>query len=478
MGGFGSGVRFRPTRLPVAELSLDLACRFQCDGMVIGPLGVLDLAAAGFAATAPEDVELPPGSVLEHVELLLREQVIWSGEATVVHSSPGRIGARFDSGMVDIYQLELQATLEGRLAALQRQRERLPADWRAAVSDVRQLLEDARSEVEAFERAGHEDPLRRSEEEARLFDRLRPSWGSAYYGALASLHEASRSLDEDARALGRSYAQSAILPLLYACPMHRRGYEKPQGYAGDYRLMELYFAQERTGDGLFGRFLHSITQGLTLCRAVVGREALMRQAVADVVTRDSLEPARVLALAAGPAIELRRLLEGEPTITRPVELILLDQDQSAHETAHRQLTRLLVERHRGSLPVTVTCLHFSVRQILKPQSAEELRVVDEVLTDLDLVYSAGLYDYLPEPVAARLTSAMYSRLRGGGRMLMGNLVEAPDTSWVMEYVLDWHLHYRTSASMLALTAGLSPSPVRSTVAADVTGHAIFLDVTR
>jgi hypothetical protein len=48
----------------------------------------------------------------------------------------------------------------------------------------------------------------------------------------------------------------------------------------------------------------------------------------------------------------------------------------------------------------------------------------------------------------------------------------------MEYVLDWHLHYRTPASMLALGAGLSPSPVRSTIAADVTGHAIFLDVTK
>jgi hypothetical protein len=303
-------------------------------------------------------------------------------------------------------------------------------------------------------------------------------WGSAYYSACAALYEASLPLAEDARALGRRDAHAARQPILYACPMHRRAYEKPQGYAGDYRLMELHFAHERSGDGLFGRFLHFVAQNYSLPRAVIAREAVLRDAVRKVLEHDSTEPARVLALAAGPAMEMRRLLEGEPTITRPVELILVDQDKSAHETAHRQLTRLLVERHQGKLPVTLTCLHFSVRQILKPKSQEEHRVVDEVLAGLDLVYCAGLYDYLPDPVATRLTSAMYSRLRPGGRMLMGNMAVGPDMTWMAEFVLDWFLHYRTPESMLHLGAGLSPLLAHQTVSADVTGHAIFLDVTK
>lgn len=475
-GAFGSGVRFRPARLSVAELSVDLACRFECDGAAIGPLAVLDLGVAGFAAAVPPGLELAPGTTLESAELLLGDSIVWSGAATVVHGGPGRFGARFDSGIVDLRQLRLQATLEGRLTVLRQQRESLPAEWRAAVSDVRQLLEDARQEVEAFERSDSQDPLRRADEEAALFDRLRPTWGAAFYASLASLHAASRSLGEPERALARSYAQAALLPLLYACPIHRRAYEKPQGYAGDYRLMELYFVS--AGDGLFGRFLHSVTRGYTLCRAVVGREALMRRAIQEVAERPSTEPARILSLAAGPAVEMRRWLEGSPVVNRPVELILLDQDPDAHETAHRELTRLLVDRHRGQLPVTVTCLHFSVRQILKPQSEEEQQVVDRVLPNLDLVYCAGLYDYLPDRVATRLTNTMYSRLRSGGRMLMGNLMEAPDTTWITEYVLDWPLTYRTHESMVSLASELEPAPLRTSIASDVTGHAIFLDVTK
>ncbi len=476
-GGFGTGVHFRPERISAADLPGDLACRFSCDGVACGPLPVLDLSSSGFALETPADFALAPGSALESLELLLHDQVIWSGRGTVMHGSPGRVGARFDSGTLDLRQLRLAATLEGRLAALREQRAGLPSEWRSAVSDLRQLIEDARLEVEEFERSGNEDPLRRSDEEGALFDRLRVRWGAEFYGAVAALHAQSKHLDARARLLGRSYAQGALMPLLYACPMHRRAYEKPLGYAGDYRMMELYFAHERTGDGLFGRFLHSISQGYSLCRAVVGRERLMRRTVQEIVERNTTEPARILSLAAGPVIELRRLLEGDPRITRPVEFILLDQDQSAHETAHRQLTRLLVERHQRALPVTVTCLHFSVRQLLKPQSVEEHRVVDQVLANLDLVYCAGLYDYLPEPVASRLTTLVYSRLRPGGRMMMGNLVEGPDLTWMMDFVLDWPLHYRTTETMLALGAGLSPTPAAMGITSDETGHAIFLDVT-
>jgi hypothetical protein len=444
-----------------------------------GPYAVLDLGNAGFAAAVPdEDPVLEPGAVLEALELSLGNRPIWSGAATVVHATPGRIGARFDSGTLDIHKLRLEATLEGRMATLQDQRERLPADWRAAVSDVRQLLEDARFEVEEFERGEHGDPLRRVDQEEELFDGLRARWGGAYYAAIAELHAQSRDLDDEQRDLGRSYATAALMPLLMACPLHRRAYEKPLGYAGDFRMMELYFAREKMGDTLFGRLLHSVAQNYTLGRAVVAREAVMRHAVRDVMRVATSTPARVLSLAAGPALELARLLEGSPEVNRPVELVLLDQDGNAHETAHRRLTRLLVERQKGALPVSVSCLHFSVRQMLKPQTAEDHRVVGTTLAGLDLVYSAGLYDYLPDPVAVRLTQIAYSKLRSGGRLLLGNLVEAPDTTWVMDFVLNWQLHYRTDESMLRLATGLSPSPSNLGITRDATGHCIFLDATR
>ncbi len=475
-GASGAAVRFRPSRLDAAEIPIGLACYFTYEGMVVGPLRVLDLSSAGFGVAPPFRVTLAPGSALESFELRLGARTLWKGDGVVVHGSEERVGGRFTSGVLDLHRLRLGATLDGRIALLHEQRERLPAEWRAAVGDVRQLLEDVRFELEEIEYAETHDPLHPRDEEAQMFEALRARWGADFYGSLARLHEMSRTLDARAAALGRSYASSMLMPLLMACPIHRRAYEKPLGYAGDYRLMELYFSREFAGEGLFGKFLHSVAQNYTLGRTVVARERVMRQAVRAAADAPGEVPVRVLALAAGPAIELRKFLEETGPLRRPVELILLDQDRGAHETAHRYLTRILLERRIPA--VTVKCVHSSVRQLLKPQTAEDVQIVGETLANLDLVYSTGLYDYLPDPVAARLTSLLYSRLRAGGRLLLGNLVETPDTTWLIDYVCGWTLLYRTEDTMLRLATGLTPSPARAKIARDSTGRCLLLDVTR
>lgn len=475
-GGYGSGVRFRPARLEAAELPANLVCTFRCDGAFVGPLTLVNLSAAGFGASAPKELALAPGSVLESLEISVGTRAIWSGDAVVVHGSGDRIGARFTSRVLDLQSLRLGATIERRLWVHEEQRERLPAAWRAAVADIRRLLEDTRLEMEDMERAESHDPLLRAEEEARLFEALQLGWGHTYYQSLAELHEMSKGFDERTTLLGRSYAASMLMPLLMACAIHRRAYEKPLGYAGDYRMMELYFADEFSGDGLFGRFLHSVMQNYTLGRAVRAREAVMRSAAAAAATASGDGPVRILAVAAGPAIELRRMLEEVATLRRPVELILLDQDRSAHESAHRHLTRILLERYKGMLPVSVQCLHFSVRQLLKPQTEDDRNVVAG-LTNLDSIYSAGLYDYLPEPVAVSLTRLLYGCLRPGGRLLLGNLVETPDSTWMMNFVLGWPLLYRTHEAMLRLAKGLAPDPTSVSITEDATGQCLFLDVT-
>ena len=68
-------------------------------------------------------------------------------------------------------------------------------------------------------------------------------------------------------------------------------------------------------------------------------------------------------------------------------------------------------------------------------------------------------------------------LRPGGRLLLGNLVETPDTTWVMEYVLGWPLLYRTDETMLRWPTASGPRP-RARDHRDATGHCIFLDVRR
>ncbi len=339
--------------------------------------------------------------------------------------------------------------MDGRLASHAEQCRRLPAEWRAAVGDLRLLIEDVRLEMDELERAETNDPLRLGDEEARLFERMRASWGSSFYASAAALHAMSASFDRRTAALARSYATAMLMPIMMACPLHRRAYEKPLGYAGDYRMMELCFAREPGGEGLFGRFLHTIGQNYTLARAVVAREVVAREAIRAAVAAEGEGPVRILALAAGAAIELRRFLDETGPLRRPVELILLDQDRGAHETAHRHLTRALLERHRGDLAG-----HRALPALFgapAPQAADARGATGrsrDAGGPRSRVFDRGSTTTCPSGSPERSRSSLYSRIREGGRLLLGNLVETPDSTWIMDYVWGWPLVYRTDETML------------------------------
>jgi len=101
-------------------------------------------------------------------------------------------------------------------------------------------------------------------------------------------------------------------------------------------------------------------------------------------------------------------------------------------------------------------------------------MVATTLRDLDLLYSAGLYDYLSQSVATTLTERLYSTLRPGGRLFLGNLKRCEVTSWMMDFVLAWHLEYRNETSMLDLARTLEGAS--ADVTTDETGRCVFLDV--
>jgi hypothetical protein len=184
---------------------------------------------------------------------------------------------------------------------------------------------------------------------------------------------------------------------------------------------------------------------------------------------------RVLSLACGPALELQSLLAEVTQVDQPVELFVLDQDEDALAYAHRSLCRTLVERREVLSRVQLSALHFSVAQLLRPKDAAEAAVGRDVLGSMDLLYSAGLFDYLPRAVAKRLVRRLMGMLKPGGEMFIGNLREDPASTFMMEHAVAWHLVYREPAEMLELAAGL-PDAAETRIVLDQTERCMFLHV--
>lgn len=98
--------------------------------------------------------------------------------------------------------------------------------------------------------------------------------------------------------------------------------------------------------------------------------------------------------------------------------------------------------------------------------------------NLDFVYSAGLYDYLSQPMAARLTRVMFEMLRSGGKLLVANFVPHKSIGY-METFMQWHLIYRSIAEVESFTSEIAPGQIaQKRVFLDEPQNVAFLEITR
>ena len=94
----------------------------------------------------------------------------------------------------------------------------------------------------------------------------------------------------------------------------------------------------------------------------------------------------------------------------------------------------------------------------------------------DVVYCAGLFDYLTTPICRSLVAHFYDLVAPGGLLLVTN-VDSNRSRNEMEYFLEWHLIYRDSNAMRALV----PSrvlPENILVRSEPSGVNIFLEIRR
>ena len=201
--------------------------------------------------------------------------------------------------------------------------------------------------------------------------------------------------------------------MLRQSPLTGRSVSKPRGYSGDAVMIDrIYDLDTCPTTPPAGQRIYEWEFFNVACRAVRARRAHLASLV-DSVPIDW----RVLSVACGHLREIE--FSSSAGHRRPGSIVGLDQDE-------------LSVRYLGSLATeSVRPMVGSVKQLLR----------DEIeLGEFDLIYSAGLYDYLSDRVAKALTGKLISMLRPGGGMLrIANLTPAlPDIPY-MEAMMDWWL---------------------------------------
>lgn len=207
-------------------------------------------------------------------------------------------------------------------------------------------------------------------------------------------------------------------------PFTRHSVQRPRGYPGDAVLIDYIYDRQAGSEACpIGLPLFRYATDVPLCRSVRARRDYFTSAIDEAAGRR--EGARVLSMACGH-------LRGAPMSKALrqggiAEVVAMDQDEQS-----------LAEVERACAGLPVRTLRGSVQQWLRNR-------ID--LGGFDLVYAAGLYDYLNRPLGTALTAKLFDAVRPAGQLVIANfLPNVPDVGY-MECCMDWWLVYRSESDM-------------------------------
>jgi extracellular factor (EF) 3-hydroxypalmitic acid methyl ester biosynthesis protein len=270
---------------------------------------------------------------------------------------------------------------------------------------------------------------------------------------IASVHEAMEQLFLHCAAIRHQCSQSQwdqwilsarkhpICQTIHRDPFTRRAFDKPRGYAGDAVMMDYIYAAEEDFElpeaCEAGRALFEFTIRSPASCGVRARRGWMADQLDSIASRRC--GSDVLAVAAGHLREAS--MSAGVRRRRFGRFLAIDADASS-----------LAEIDRCYGRYGITTAPVNVRGLLTGRSE---------LGAFDVVYSTGLYDYLSQATARRLTENLFTMLRPGGRLLLANFLPQVRDIGYMETFMDWHLIYRNRVEMADLTSGIDEAEIAS-----------------
>ena len=258
----------------------------------------------------------------------------------------------------------------------------------------------------------------------------------------ASLNRVIRRVGDDLRAevvstgMVRDYLNE-ITERHFAGTLQAAARAKRHGYSGDFEIIDAIYSLHVADDPSL-RLWDSFFQAQAAPCAVRNRKAYFHQLVSKLPQTTDGSRLRVLNVGCGPARDLK-----EWFLLNPLTRIYFD----CVEMDSRAI------RYASAL-----CRPFL--QHIEFHHENALRYVPS--HGYDLVWSAGLFDYVNDKVFVRLLKALLPVVKPGGSLVVGNFSQFNPSRDYMEVFGEWHLVHRTREQLvsLALRAGAPSEWVR------------------
>ena len=272
------------------------------------------------------------------------------------------------------------------------------------------------------------------------------------YAALTAWVEA---IAEDVKS-GRTSAEQVSSMWLALTRQHFRGSlqglaaEAPHGYHGDFEIIDAIHCARVSTDPALARW-DAYFHAQAAPKAVRNRKQYFHDLLRPKVGCNG-DKFSVLNVASGPARDVAEWFDGNSTATTWFDCVDLDLNAI-------RFAESLCAKHADA----VRFFHGNALTFKPPHR-------------YDLVWSAGLFDYLEDRLFVRLLRRLIRFTQPGGEVVVGNFGDYNPTRNYMEILGGWRLIHRSREQLIALAMQAGVLRECISIGAEAEGVNLFLHV--
>lgn len=401
-----------------------------------------------------EAAVLRTSEVLTEFQINVRGQMIYSGQAVVLNlvDNASRTICEVDldktqwvAGVDLVSALQSPGGIEAEFDKFEREWQKLytvSSEFKVAIANMQTFFGDLQLWLNQVEINLQSHPVsERINLERNFLTQVSGRTMRSFTSLFEKFERLASAVEPTSRPAHSLYAKHLLHPMVLCSPFMHRTYKKPLGYAGDYEMVRMMTQDPFQGSSLFAKLLNAFFVHTPPVVAHRNRiDTLVRYLESESLRfAHKKKRAKIFNLGCGPAAEIQRFL-ARSNLSNHCDFTLLDFNDETAAFAERTLTQIRDQNERST---GIDVLKKSVTQLIKNSAQFELG-------SYDLVYCAGLFDYLPDNVSTRLLEIFYGLVAPGGLVLVTNVDACnPSRGW-MECVVDWHLVYRNAAQLYEL----------------------------
>ncbi len=382
--------------------------------------------------------------VLSELRIRREERIIYQGRAVVSTLVNTGLYLVVSATLVDPWQ-DLSG-VEQDSTGIQEEALRFLSDWESSyellpdyqltVLKMRSILTELSRWLEQVDLFADDDGVSHSPDLTReLFEELQAPLLPKLKDLLQRFESESAKIPKELVNNHRHFAQRDLHPLLLRSPFFWRTFNKPLGYAGDYEMVNMMLRNSHEGPTTYSKLINSLF--LDASPPVIAhrnRIDILQKKLSGVLKKVRKEKGhlKILNIGCGPAIEIQRFIKAEE-LSPEDHITLLDFSEETLMYTRQKMNETI--QKTPSNP-TIEYIHKSVHQLLK----EAVKPSNTDMESYDMVYCAGLFDYLSDKVCSRLMRLFWANTKPGGIVLSTNVHSGNPFIFTMEFLMEWAPH--------------------------------------